>query len=141
MATTEQPGGFLFSPEGVTNTLANNCQGKAEPISSRSPGTNGFTFPLNDVVCAHQCSSMLGTHIRTHTHTLCYARGGHSNMSQLRPGVLNPYTKEGVELLHFLLYIIGSKDKMCQWSSADFQCGQIVKNHFTVLSNSRAAKM
>jgi len=31
---------------------------------------------------------------------------------QLRPGILIPYTKEGMELLCFLPYIIGSKDKM-----------------------------
>ena len=59
----------------------------------------------------------------------------------LEQGILNPYTKEGMELLRFLPYIIWSKDKMCQWSSADFQYGQTVKNLFAVLSNVQAAKM
>jgi len=30
-----------------------------------------------------------------------------------KTGILTPYTKKGVESLHFLPYIIGSKDKMC----------------------------
>ena len=53
----------------------------------------------------------------------------------LQQGILNLYTKEGVELLCFLTYIIGSKDKVCQWLSADFQYGQTEKNLFAVLSN------
>jgi len=58
---------------------------------------------------------------------------------QLRPGILIPYTKEGMELLCFLPYTIGSKDKcVCsQWSSADFQYGQTVKSHFAVQSSSK----
>jgi len=42
-------------------------------------------------------------------------RGGHSHMRHIncyvRLGIMTPYTKEWMELLCFLPYIIGSKDK------------------------------
>jgi len=37
----------------------------------------------------------------------------HAVLTQLRPDIWTLYTKEGVELLRFLPYIIGSKDKIC----------------------------
>ena len=54
-------------------------------------------------------SKCIGTSERITTEL---ARGGHSHTHCIN-SVLTPYTKEGVELLCFLPYIIESKDKMC----------------------------
>ena len=56
---------------------------------------------------------------------------------------LDPCTKEGVELLHFLPYIIGSKTKCAcsQWSLIDLQYGQMPKSHFAVQSSNQVVKV
>ena len=72
----------------------------------------------------------------------------HSSMNtlpyqQLRPGILTPYTKKGVELLSFFLILLGQRTKyVCsQQSSANFQYGQTVKSHFAVLSSGQTVKV
>ena len=82
----------------------------------KTPKRAGQNFDL--AVAAVTRESMGVTHPCFKGWSLPYAP-----YQQLRPGILTPYTKEGVESPHFPPYIVGSKDKCVhsQQSSADFQ--------------------
>jgi len=99
----------------VSTSVAKFCK-----IIIYNTGQQGVFLPASHALCTRPA----GPKIREVVTPICAIWRAKTGL-----GILTPYTREGVELLRFLPYIVGSKDKMCVWS--------IVISWFPVWSNSQ----
>ena len=83
------------------------------PIFLDNVGCSGSERNLTD--CPHSSTVYCYRGHSEDAGVRCQGRSAGSCIcsSSLTYWSLSPYTKEGVESLHFLPYIIGSNDKMC----------------------------